>query len=109
MCVSKSELNAKVAEIRSLKALKEETESAIKALEVDVISFLNEMEECAATDKKGNPIRQYIGSDFKATYSERSRETVDKAMVKSLLNDEEYQEISKISYYHVLKISWRTG
>ena len=32
MCVTKSELNTKVAEIRSLKALREETENAIKVL-----------------------------------------------------------------------------
>lgn len=105
MCITKTELNEKVSEIRSLKALKEETENAIKALEMDVIGFLNEMEECAATDKNGNPIRQYIGSDFKATYSERSRETVDKAKVKNMLDDEDYQEVSKVSYYSVLKIS----
>lgn len=105
MCITKLELSEKVSEIRSLKALKEETENAIKALEMDVIGFLNEMEECAATDKKGHPIRQYIGSDFKATYSEHSMETVDKAKVRSLLNDEDYQEVSKVSYYTVLRIN----
>ena len=105
MCVTKSELNTKVAEIRSLKALREETENAIRVLEYEVIDFLEEMEECASADKKGNPIRQYIGVDFKATYSVRSRETVDKAEVKKLLDDKDYQKVSKVSYYNVLKIS----
>ncbi|MCM1048696.1 MAG: hypothetical protein NC433_09735 [Clostridiales bacterium] len=56
MCISKEELNKKVAEIRSLKALKEETENAIKALENEVIDFLQETEECQAVNKKGEPI-----------------------------------------------------
>lgn len=77
----------------------------LRHLEYEVIDFLEEMEECASTDKKGNPIRQYIGADFKATYSARSRETVDKAEVKKLLYDKDYQKVSKVSYYNVLKIS----
>lgn len=71
--------------IRSLKALREETENAIKALEMEVISFLQETEECRTTDKNGKEILQYIGSDYKATYSEQSRETVDKEAVKKNL------------------------
>lgn len=105
MCITKKELNEKVAEIRSLKALKEETEETIKALEFEVISFLQETEECAAQDKKGNPIRQYIGADYKATFATQSRETVDKTKVKSLLSDEEYQKVSKVSTYNVLRIN----
>ena len=41
----------------------------------------------------------------KATLSEGSRETVDKAEVKKLLGDKDYQKVSKVSYYNVLKIS----
>lgn len=105
MCITKKELNEMVAEIRSLKALKEETEDAIKALENEVISFLEETEECEALDKKGNPIRRYIGTNYKVTYAWQSRETVDKVEVKKLLNDEDYQKVSKISTYPVLRIN----
>ncbi len=104
MTVTVEELNKKVAEIKSLKILKEETEEAIKSLEGEVIAFLQETETCGATDKKGNPIRQYIGTDYKATYSEQSRETVDKAAVKEILSDEQYQKVSKVSTYNVLRI-----
>ncbi len=104
MTVTVQELNKKVAEIKSLKMLKEETEEAIKALENEVISFLQETEECETTDKKGNPIRQYIGTDYKATYSSQSRETVDRAAVKEILSDEQYQKVSKVSTYNVLRI-----
>lgn len=44
MCILKSELEKKVQEIRSLKTLREETENAIKALELEVITFLQETE-----------------------------------------------------------------
>ena len=104
MTVTVQELNKKVAEIKSLKMLKEETEEAIKALENEVISFLQETEECETTDKKGNPIRQYIGTDYKAPYSSQSRETVDRAAVKEILSDEQYQKVSKVSTYNVLRI-----
>ena len=40
MTITVEELNKKVAEIRSLKMLKEETEEAIKSLESEVIAFL---------------------------------------------------------------------
>lgn len=66
MCIVKSELENKVHEIKSLKMLKEETENAIKALELEVIAFLQETEECKTTDKNGKEILQYIGSDYKA-------------------------------------------
>lgn len=105
MCISKEELNKKVAEIRSLKTLKEETENAIKALENEIINFLEETEECQTTNKKGEPMLQYIGSDYKATYAWQSRETVNKEEVKKILSNEEYQKVSKISTYPVLRIS----
>ena len=105
MCISKVELDKKVAEIRSLKTLKEETENEIKALENEVISFLEETEECQTTNKKGEPMLQYIGSDYKATYAWQSREMVNKEEVKKILSDTEYQKVSKISTYPVLRIS----
>ena len=104
MCISKVELNQKVAELRSLKALKEETEQAIREAEISIIEFLNETEEYEATDKNGKPIRQYIGTDYKATYSMQTRENVNKEAVKKLLTDEQFASVRTESTFGVLRI-----
>ena len=104
MCIVKSELENKIHEIKSLKMLKEETENAIKALELEVITFLQETEECKTTDKNGKEILQFIGSDYKATYSEQTRETVDKDAVKKILSAEEYEKVRKENRFNVLRI-----
>jgi len=106
MCITIQETNKTMEEIQSLKRLKEETEASISALERKVIDFLVENEdEYKTTNKNGKPILQFIGNICKATYSEQSRETVDKAEVKKLLSDEDYQKVSKISNFNVLRIS----
>lgn len=105
MCMTVNEMNEAMDEIKSLKLLKEETEDAIKALERKVVEFLEETEECQTMDNKGNPVLKFIGSVHKATCTWQSRETVDKAEVKKLLSDEEYDKVSKISTYQVLRIS----
>ncbi len=104
MCIVKSELENKIHEIKSLKMLKEETENAIKALEMKVIEFLQETEECKTKDKNGKEILQYIGSDYKATYSEQTRETVDKEAVKKILSTEDFEKVRKESRFNVLRI-----
>ena len=106
MCITIQEANKKMEEIQSLKRLREETEANIAALEREVISFLMEnRDEYTTTNKSGKPILQFIGNICKATYSEQSRETVDKAEVKKILSDDEYQKVSKVSVYNVLRIS----
>ena len=104
MYIVKSELENKIHEIKSLKMLKEETENAIKALEMEVIEFLQETEECKTKDKNGKEILQYIGSDYKATYSEQTRETVDKEAVKKILSTEDFEKVRKESRFNVLRI-----
>ena len=42
MCIKKVELESKVQELRSLKALKEETENELKAVEREIISYMVE-------------------------------------------------------------------
>lgn len=42
MCIKKSDLESKVKEIRSLKAMKEELENEIKAVELEVINYMTE-------------------------------------------------------------------
>ena len=106
MCITIAAMNEKMAEVQSLKRLKEETEDAIKALEREIIDFLIENEaDCKATNTSGKEILQFIGSVHKATLSAQTRETVDKTEVKKLLSDEAYQQVSKVSTYPVLRIS----
>lgn len=45
MCITRNELEKKIEELRSLKALKEETENELKALEHEVISYMTEGKE----------------------------------------------------------------
>lgn len=89
---------------QKLENIKEETENTIKALEFEVITFLQETEECKTTDKNGKEILQYIGSDYKATYSEQVRETIDKEAVKKILSTEEFEKVRKESHFNVLRI-----
>lgn len=105
MCMTVKEMNEAMEAIQEWKRIKEEAEDNISALNMKVIEFLRETEACETVDKKGNPIRKFIGNVLKATLSEGARETVDKAAVKEILSDEDYQKVSKISTYPVLRIS----
>lgn len=109
MCMSMEavkEMNETMEQIQEWKRVKEEAEANITALNMKAIKFLTENEdECKTTNKKGKEILQYIGNICKATLSEMERETVDKAEVKKLLSAEDYQKVSKVSIYPVLRIS----
>ena len=105
MCMTIDEMNKTMESIQEWKKIKEQAEDNISALNMKVIEFLNETEECEAVDKKGNPIRKFIGISRKATLSVQERESVDKKEVKKLLSSEDYQKVSKISVYPVLRIS----
>lgn len=99
MCMTKTELNKVVEELRSLKTLKNETEQQIRELESGIIEFLNE-----TVDKNGKPIKQYIGTDYKTTYSTQTRENVKKDEVKKYLTDEEYEKCITRSTFGVLRV-----
>ena len=105
MCMTVKEMNETMEAIQEWKRIKEQAEDNISALNAKVIEFLQETDECEAVDKKGNPIRVFVGNICKATLSEGSRETVDKTKVKELLDDKDYQEVSRVSTYPVLRIS----
>ena len=106
MSMTVKEMNEKMQEIQEWKKTKEQAEQIISALEKEVIDFLQENEdECKTTNKKGVEILQYISNMCKATYSPQERETVNKDEVKKLLSDKDYQKVSKISRYNVLRIS----
>ena len=92
MAITANELHAKVAERRSLKALKDETENALKAIEMDIANFLKE-----------NSIDEYIGNDYKVTYKYQSRTTLDNARLEEDLGD--LSTYQKISTFPVLRIT----
>jgi hypothetical protein len=104
MCISKTDLENRVTYLKSLKMLKEETEQEIRETEKAIIDFLNETKECEAKDKNGKPIRQYIGTNYKATYSMQTRENLNKEAVKKLLNDEQFASVTSESTFGVLRI-----
>ena len=104
MCLTKTELAEAIEDLRSYKTLKEEAEAKIRETERKIVEFLNETEECATTDKKGNPIRQYIGTDYKATYSMQIREGVNKEAVKNILSPEQFASVRTESSFGVLRV-----
>lgn len=104
MCITREIMNQKMEEIQSWKKVIEEAEANIRELERDVIEFLSETEDCKTTNKKGKAILEFVGNLLTATYAEQQRETVNKEEVKKLLSAEDYQKVSKISTYNVLRI-----
>ena len=59
MCMSITEMNEAMEQIKEWKLLKEQAEDNISALNMKVIEFLNETEECEAFDKKGHQCCKY--------------------------------------------------
>lgn len=92
MCISKKELNEKVESIRSLKALKEELENELKAIENEVISYMNE-----------NGIDTEITDTAKITYKPQSRTTLDKEKLSEILG-EDLKPFEKTTSFKVLRI-----
>ena len=92
MCISKKELNEKVESIRSLKALKEELENELKAIENEVISYMTE-----------NGIDTEITDTAKITYKPQSRTTLDKEKLSEILG-EDLKPFEKTTSFKVLRI-----
>ena len=90
--LDKKELETKVAEIRSLKTLKEETENAIKALENEVISYMREHE-----------LAEEFTETSKITYQTQERRSLDKEKVKEAVGGD-LSAFEKVTTYGVLRI-----
>lgn len=106
MCITAKEMNKKMEERKRLQMLQKKTENDIKSLDAEIIEYLMEnLNDCLTTNGKGKEILQFVGNMCKATYSPQERETVDKEEVKKLLSAQDYQKVSKVSYYSVLRIS----
>lgn len=92
MCITKKELEKKIEEMRSLKALKEETENEVKALEHEVIFYMTE-----------NNLTEEITNTAKVTYKPQSRTTLDKKKLEEVLGDD-LKPYEKTTFYSVLRI-----
>lgn len=92
MCMTKQELEKKVNELRSLKALKEELENEVKAAEQEVIAYMNE-----------NQIDTEITDTAKITYKPQTRTTLDKEKLSEILG-EDLKPFEKVSTFNVLRI-----
>ena len=92
MCIKKVELESKVQELRSLKALKEETENELKAVEREIISYMVE-----------NGIDTEITDTAKITYKPQSRTTLDKEKLTEILG-EDLKPFEKTTTYNVLRV-----
>ena len=92
MCISKNELEAKVQELRSLKALKEETENELRAIEREIINYMTENEKDTEITDTAN-----------ITFKEQVRATLDKKRLEEDLGS--LEEYTKVTKYNVLRIN----
>lgn len=92
MCITRTELEKKIEELRSLRALKEETENELKALEHEVIDYMIE-----------NKKNEENTNNAKITYKPQSRTTLDKAKLTEVLGDD-LKPFEKVTTYSVLRI-----
>lgn len=92
MCVTKKELETKVQELRSLKAMKEELENELKAVEYQIIEYMRE-----------NELDTEYTETAKITYKPQSRTTLDKEKLSEILGDD-LRPFEKTTSYNVLRI-----
>ena len=92
MCIKKAELESKVQELRSLKALKEETENELKSVEREIISYMVE-----------NGIDTEITDTAKITYKPQSRTSLDKKKLTEIFGYD-LKPFEKTTTYNVLRI-----
>lgn len=92
MCMTKKELETKVQELRSLKAMKEELENELKSVEREIISYMTE-----------NGIDTEITDTAKITYKPQSRTTLDKGKLQEIFG-EDLKPFEKTTSYNVLRV-----
>ena len=92
MCITKSELEQKVQEIRKYKAMAEEAEAIRRSLEAEVITYLKE-----------NDLEKEVTDSAVITYKVHTRVTLDKEKLTEILGDD-LKPFEKISTYNVLRI-----
>lgn len=91
MCKTMNELEKVVADYRSLKAMKEELEEQLKAVEREIIGYLDTNEKLTET-----------GADFTVKVTTCERRTLDaKALEADLGSLSEYQKTSQYRRLYV--------
>ena len=92
MCITKLELEKKVEEIRKYKAMAEEASNIQKALEAEVIAYMNE-----------NNLTEEFTDSAKISLKEQTRTTIDKDKLTEILGDD-LKPFEKVTSYKVLRI-----
>ena len=91
MCTTMNELESVVADYRSLKALKEQVEEELKAVEREIIGYMDSNEKLTET-----------GKDFTVKLSTCERRTIDTRKLEEDLGSlTEYQRISQYRRLYV--------
>ena len=91
MCTTMNELKIAVADYRSLKAMKEQLEEELKAVEREIIGYMDTNEKVTET-----------GSDFTIKLSTCERRTVDTKRLEADLGSlAEYQRVSQYRRLYV--------
>ena len=91
MCRTMNELEKVVADYRALKAMKEQLDEEIKAVEREIIGYLDSNEKLSET-----------GNDFTVKISTCERRTVDTKRLEADLGSlSEYQRISQYRRLYV--------
>ena len=89
--LTKKELENKVQELRSLKAMKEDLENELKAVECEIISYMTE-----------NELDTEITDTAKITYKPQSRTTLDKGKLQEIFGDD-LKPFEKTTSFNVLR------
>lgn len=91
MCTTMNELESVVADYRSLKALKEQVEEELKAVEREIIGYMDINEKLTET-----------GKDFTVKVSTCERRTIDTRKLEEDLGSlAEYQRVSQYRRLYV--------
>lgn len=91
MCMTKKELESKINELRSLKALERETADEAQAIEVEIINYMKE-----------NNLDTEITDTATVTYKSQTRRTLDKKRLEEDLGD--LTDYEKVTTYSVLRV-----
>ena len=90
--MTKQELERKIEEIRKYKAMVEEASNIQKALENEVVAYMNE-----------NGLTEEFTDTAKISYKSQTRVTLDKKRLEEDLGS--LTEYEKVTQYNVLRIS----
>ena len=92
MCMTKKELNQKVQELITLKAMAEELTNEVKGIEREIIEYMTE-----------NGIDKEVTDSSVITYKPQSRTTLDKVKLTEILG-EDLKPFEKVTSFNVLRI-----